>query len=316
VRGIFPLTILGSLAIHFAIFGGAVLSGLHLPQRDVAPAPEPTLTFIAPPLPLPPPAPVRAVPLPTPSHPAPFHLVAMIAPPKLPVAIPSTAPAPVTLAAPPPDEGLPALAKALPSTEPNPNAHLPTVPPEAALSPVPPPHVDSSRGVVFLLDISGSMYEPYAASTRLTYAREALSRRVRALPDGTPFAIVLYAQSAYPSGPLVPANNATREAAVRFLARDVDLGGGTNLPAGFLAAHVLRTGALVLATDGDLNIAPASLILRTQEILDRTKQGPRLEVIGVAPRAGTDAQRELQMLAELQCGQCEIEGEAQATVER
>ena len=49
--------------------------------------------------------------------------------------------------------------------------------------------------MVFILDISGSMYEPYAGSTRLAYARQTLSRRIRALKDGTPFAITLYADA-------------------------------------------------------------------------------------------------------------------------
>ena len=103
------------------------------------------------------------------------------------------------------------------AVEANPNAHIEAIPPDAVLSPNPPPHLDGTNGVVFILDISGSMYEPYAGSTRLACARQTLGQRIRAMKDGTPFAIVLYAQRACASGPLVAASDATREAAVRFI---------------------------------------------------------------------------------------------------
>ena len=99
--------------------------------------------------------------------------------------------------------------------------------------------------MVFILDVSGSMYEPYAGSTRLAYARQVLSERIQALKDGTPFAITLYAERTRTSGPLVAANNATRDAAVRFIMQDVDCGGGTNLPLGFSSAQkIFRLEAL------------------------------------------------------------------------
>ncbi len=151
------------------------------------------------------------------------------------------------------------------------------------------------------------MYESYAGSTRLNYARRALGRRVRALPDGTPFAVVLYAQTARASGPLVAANDATREAAVRFLLHDVDCGGGTNLPAGLVTAQALHTGALVLATDGDLNISIANLMLEAREILGGKGHGPSIEVIGMAPRVGTQDDRILQDLADQQGGSYRVE---------
>ena len=42
-------------------------------------------------------------------------------------------------------------------------------------------------------------YEPYAGTTRLAVARQALDRQILALKDGTPFALVLYAQRAIAS---------------------------------------------------------------------------------------------------------------------
>jgi len=186
--------------------------------------------------------------------------------------------------------------------EANPNAHVRSLPPEAVLSPNPAPQLDSTQGIVFILDISGSMYEPFAGSTRLAFARQALSQQIRALKDGTPFAITLYAQRACTSGPLVAARDATREAAVRFIMRDVDCGGGTNLPAGFASAQQLRPGALVLATDGDLNISAYQLADKTRDLLGPEGHCPILTVIGIAPRVNKGADRLLQGLADEQGG--------------
>ena len=205
---------------------------------------------------------------------------------------------------------LPVPAKSLPvvaplaqmSHEANPNAHVQALPPEAILSPVPPPILDSSAGVVFILDVSGSMYEPYAGATRLAVAREALAERIRALKDGTPFAITLYAQRALISGPLVAATDATRDAAIRFIQRDVDCGGGTNLPAGLTAAQQLHPGALVLASDGDLNISASNLVARASDILGEKERCARLEIIGIAPRTDTGDEVLLENLADQQGG--------------
>jgi len=298
VRATLPLTLAISLAAHALLAGGVALSCYRWSsQETVAPVETlVTLTMIRP-------DPVRPSTAGATTKDAKFHAVAMSAP-----ATPATfSPAKAAVSIPAPDKGLPVLAKTTPAPEANPNAHLPSVPPEAALAPVPAPQLDGTKGMVFILDISGSMYEPYAGSTRLSYAREALGRRVRALPEGTPFALVLYAQKACASGPLVAANNATREAAVRFLMRDVDCGGGTNLPAGLAAARALHTGALVLASDGDLNISGPELMLSARTILGENGEAPAIEVVGIGPRPGTTADRLLQDIADLAGGSYTVE---------
>jgi hypothetical protein len=186
--------------------------------------------------------------------------------------------------------------------EANPNAHIAPLPPEAVLSPNPAPHLNGANAVVFILDISGSMYEPYAGSTRLAFARQTLASQIRALKDGTPFAVTLYAQHARNSGPLVAANNATREAAVRFLTNDVDCGGGTNLPAGLSSAQQLHAGSLVLVSDGDLNISAASLAAQSLAILGDKSHCPALSIVGIAPRPSTGDEELLQSLADQQGG--------------
>jgi Mg-chelatase subunit ChlD len=188
------------------------------------------------------------------------------------------------------------------AVEANPNAHVAALPPEAVLSPSPAPQLNGADGVVFILDISGSMYEPCAGSTRLAFARETLSREIRALKDGRPFAVTLYAQNARTSGPLVAANNATREAAVRFIMHDVDCGGGTNLPAGLTAAQQLHAGSLVLVSDGDLNISASNLTSRALDILGDKRHSPALSIVGIAPRLETRDEQLLQALADQQGG--------------
>jgi len=155
-------------------------------------------------------------------------------------------------------------------------------------------------GVVFLVDISGSMYEPYAGATRLALARKFIDRQIEALPNGTPFAIALYGETTKRSGPLVPASAATRAAAEQYLAQDYDCGGGTNLPAGLDDAEELRPSSVVLVTDGDLNIADDKLMKEARRILGQP--GPRLSVFGIAPRGNTGDEQLLEDLVHQQEG--------------
>lgn len=208
-----------------------------------------------------------------------------------------------------PHENLVAATQPAPSpvVEANPNANLPLPQPEAILSPTPPPALNSREGIVFLLDVSGSMYEPYAGSTRLMLARQELSRQIRSLKDGTPFAITIYAQTGRNSGPLVAASNATREAAVRFIMEDFDCGGGTNLPEGLASAQKLHAGHLILVSDGDLNINQADLLAEAQRILGAPGHNPALNIVAIGPRTSTDAERLLQGLADQQNGNYSVE---------
>jgi von Willebrand factor type A domain len=279
-------TLIVSLALHLAVAGGIALSFFHsAPVRHTTPASLAPMRMVL----------VRSsalqlpIPLPVPAKPAPAVSISEPALPAHNFAKTTT------------------VAVSKPAPEANPNAHLPTPAPEAILSPVPPPLLNAADGVVFMLDVSGSMYESYAGSTRLTYAREILSGRIRALKNGTPFAIVLYSQQARASGPLVAASDATREAAVRFILRDVDCGGGTNLPEGLSVARHLCTGDIVLASDGDLNTTVQNLSTRTRAILGEAKKGPNLEVIGIAPRVTENADQLLAALAAQQGGTYQID---------
>jgi len=289
VRASLPLMLAISLALHVGLAAGLLVSHLHALRIAVATssaAPAPSLIVL------------RSVENPDSSPLAlaksvPTHLV----PDSASNPLPSMAQPVVATKNP-----AVALAPASLALEANPNAHIRALPPEMILSPAHAPHLDGANGVVFILDISGSMYEPFSGSTRLAIARQLLSDRILALKDGTPFAITLYAQSAYTSGPLVAASDETRHAAVRFILHDVDCGGGTNLPAGLESAAQLQAGHLVVVSDGDLNISDLDLLAKAHKILGPTDKTPALTVIGVCPRPQTDATHLMEDLAKEQGG--------------
>ena len=277
-----------SLALHVGLATGIVLTCFHgsavsAPVSPDATAPSAMILFHS-----------EQRPAPQPQQPV-LAKPAVIVAENTPAVLPSPA-QPVV------EKAVPAPVTVQPPLESNPNAHIEALPPETVLSPSPAPQLNIADGVVFILDISGSMYEPYGGATRLALARQALCSQIRALKDGTPFAVTFYAQSALASGPLVEASAATREAAVRFLMRVVDCGGGTNLPAGLACAQRLHPGAMVLASDGDLNISAYNLATRARVILGPEKHCPSLTVIGVAPRPTTGDERLLEGLAEQQGG--------------
>jgi len=288
VRVSLTLMLVVSLALHVILAAGVAFSFYHRAANpgvvSSATAPPPVMLLRGLALPKAPPvAPTKFVPNHSVASAQPFALPS----PALPMVERSFLPA------------SPPIAQ---HVEANPNAHVRALPPETVLSPNPAPHLNGTRGVVFILDVSGSMYEPYAGSTRLACARQMLSDLILALKDGTPFAVTLYAESACSSGPLVSANNATRAAATRFIMRDVDCGGGTNLPAGLALARQLHTGSLVLVSDGDLNISELDLMTRAHDILGLSGLWPSLTVIGISPRPGTGADHLLQDLADQQGG--------------
>jgi len=287
VRVSLPLMLIVSLALHVGVAGGIVLTHFHTTAATVTTSSEvkaPTLILLS------------SEETPDLQQPAAARMVAFH--PSAPAALPP-------LAQPAAEKKLPTpVATPSPSLalEANPNAHIRALPPEAVLSPSPTPHLNGRDGVVFVLDISGSMYEPYAGSTRLAFARQALSQRIRALADGTPFAITVYAERARNSGPLVAAGDATREAAVRFIMQDIDCGGGTNLPAGLASAGELEAGNLILVSDGDLNISQSDLDTKARSILGPEGHCPGLTIIGIGPRPNTEAKRLMEGLADQQGG--------------
>jgi hypothetical protein len=151
------------------------------------------------------------------------------------------------------------------------------------------------------------MYEPCAGSTRLGFAREILNRTIRALKEGTPFAITVYANRGCNSGPLVAANDLSREAAMRFIMHDFDCGGGTNLPAGLASAKQLHPGHIILLSDGDLNMGLIEILTKVGKILGPKDRGPALTIVGISPRPNTGDEQTLESLADQQGGNYQAE---------
>jgi hypothetical protein len=290
-----------SITLHVALAVGIMLAYFHRPEAPAtlpSDSKQPALVLVSSGIVIP-----ESQSL-TPSKPAASSVTASL--PK----VESSTPSSII-----PHENLVAGSKpaVVPAVEANPNANLPLPKPEAILSPNPPPPLNSREGIVFILDVSGSMYEPYAGSTRLMLARQELARQIRSLKNGMPFAITVYAQTARNSGPLVAAGDATREAAVRFIMEDFDCGGGTNVSAGFAFAQQLHPGHIILVSDGDLNINQADLSADARRLLGEPGHGPALNVVAICPRPATDAERLLQELADQQNGNYSIEQASTAT---
>jgi hypothetical protein len=167
--------------------------------------------------------------------------------------------------------------------------------------------VQNKNSVVFVLDISGSMYEAYAGSTRLAVARALIRQRIESLQEGTPFAEVVYGETSCRSGSLVRAKASTRATAERFIDQDEACGGGTNLPGGFAAAQDLHPSSIFLVTDGDLNMTGAELLPKASRILGAPGACPALTIVAIAPRPHTDARRLLHALAEQQGGTYQLQ---------
>jgi hypothetical protein len=285
-----------SITLHAALAVGFVLAHFHQPDAPAslpANVRQPSLVLIS--SEIAPPGPQSLAP----SRPAVSSVTPSLPRPESSVPVPTIVP----------HESLVTDAKSssVSKAEANPNANLPLPRAEAILSPNPPPPLNSSEGVVFLLDVSGSMYEPYAGSTRLMLAREELAGQIRSLKNGAPFAVTVYAQSAHNSGPLVAAGDATREAAVRFIMQDFDCGGGTNLPAGLASAQELHPGHIVLVSDGDLNANESDLLADARRILGAPGHGSALSIVAICPRSSTNAEQLLQGLADQQNGSCAVE---------
>jgi Mg-chelatase subunit ChlD len=293
VRVSLPLTLTVSLALHAGLMTAVVLSFMPRASSPIGTAHSadaPSILLM------------RAKAVMSAATVAPKPIASAQPAPVVSLAKPSELPAPPAIPLVEKPTPLPATPPPALALEANPNAHIRALAPDSILSPSPAPYVNSAEAVVFILDVSGSMYEPFAGSTRIALARQTLAKQISALKNGTPFAITLYALNATTSGPLVAASDATREAAIRFIMREVDCGGGTDLPAGLIAAQQLHPGALVLVTDGDLNSAAYTLEARVRELLGPADKSPAFTVIGIAPRASERAQPLLESLADQQGG--------------
>lgn len=138
------------------------------------------------------------------------------------------------------------------------------------------------RNLVFLLDVSGSMYSP----DKLPLVKTAMRMLTATLSSADRVAIVTYAGS---SGVALPSTSGADKTRIEQAIADLEAGGGTNGAAGIRLAYdiaaksFIRGGInrVILATDGDFNVGTTSQGELVRLIEQERERGIFLSVLGV-----------------------------------
>lgn len=138
------------------------------------------------------------------------------------------------------------------------------------------------RNLVFLLDVSGSMWGP----NRLPMLKQAMRILVDQLEARDTVAIVVYAGA---SGLVLPATPGDRKGEINAALEGLQAGGSTNGGAGIelayrVAQESFQKGGInrvILATDGDFNVGTSSEGELVRLIEEKRKSGVFLSVLGV-----------------------------------
>ena len=278
------------IVLMTGLAGGFLWIGRDLPlpafaARQQAPDPDETSLLIETSSPPPPPAaqPIEASsnPVPASSPAAVPSLAAMPAPtPGDAAVLPS--PASATLAPPPPPVPRPPVAAA----------------PRVSVFTVTAP---SSR-LVYLVDVSGSMFDPLddanpQGKSRFETATEEVRRSIDGLPADVSFNVILFADRPIALFPQpVPASPDAKRRAADFLGRLPDVGGGTDFLAGFDSALRMAPDSIFLLTDGGAN-EPEWKLLREIRALEVAAPAPsHLYAFGLTPHLDDDGDRLLEKL--------------------
>ena len=135
--------------------------------------------------------------------------------------------------------------------------------------------------LVFLVDVSGSMFEP----DKLPLVKQALGVLVGRLRPVDRVALVTYAGNA---GLVLPSTSGEEKARILAAIDHLEAGGSTAGGAGLdLAYRVARENArpgansrVILATDGDFNVGPSSDAAMERLIESKRSEGTYLTVLG------------------------------------
>jgi Ca-activated chloride channel family protein len=138
-----------------------------------------------------------------------------------------------------------------------------------------------ASNLVFLIDVSGSMNDPY----KLPLVKESLKLLVRQLREQDRVAMVVYAGAA---GLVLPPTSGDRKEEILGALGRLHAGGSTAGGAGIrLAYDVARRNHLadgnnrvILATDGDFNVGASSDAEMERLIEEKREQGTFLSVLG------------------------------------
>ena len=151
-----------------------------------------------------------------------------------------------------------------------------------------------ARNLVFLIDVSGSMQDPY----KLPLLKTGLGMLARTLRPVDRVAIVVYAGA---SGLVLPSTPGDRQGAILGALDALQSGGSTNGADGIRLAYTVATehfvkggiNRVILATDGDFNVGTTSLG-ELQTLIETERQtGVFLTVLGFGDGNLKDSTMEL-----------------------
>ena len=138
-----------------------------------------------------------------------------------------------------------------------------------------------AANLVFLLDVSGSMNEP----NKLPLLKQSLRLLANRLRPDDRVAIAVYAGS---SGLVLPSTSAAQQSAIIDALEHLRAGGSTNGALGIQLAYDIAkanfipggVNRVILATDGDFNVGPASEGELVRLIEEKARSGVFLSVLG------------------------------------
>lgn len=154
-----------------------------------------------------------------------------------------------------------------------------------------------SSNLVFLIDVSGSMYGP----TRLELVKSSLKLLINNLREEDRVAIVVYAGSA---GEVLPSTSGADKQKIRESLDQLTAGGSTAGGAGIQLAYKIANknfikggnNRIILCTDGDFNVGVSSTQGLEELIEKERKSGVFLTVLGYG--MGNYKDNRMQVLAE------------------
>lgn len=154
-----------------------------------------------------------------------------------------------------------------------------------------------SSNLVFLIDVSGSMFGP----TRLDLVKSSLKLLVNNLREEDKVAIVVYAGSA---GEVLPSTSGADKQKIREALDELTAGGSTAGGAGIQLAYKIArknfipagNNRIILCTDGDFNVGVSSTQELEKLIETERKSGVYLTVLGYG--MGNYKDNKIQTLAE------------------
>jgi Ca-activated chloride channel family protein len=138
-----------------------------------------------------------------------------------------------------------------------------------------------ARNLVFLVDVSGSMYDP----AKLPLVKAALNLLVDQLTERDRVSIVVYAGA---SGLVLPPTSGDRKGEIRSVLGQLEAGGSTAGGAGIQLAYEVASRSfipggmnrVILATDGDFNVGITSQGDLSRLIEEKRRGGVFLSVLG------------------------------------